>query len=556
MITWLQNFFLKHNKWLFGSLLVVIIVTFVLTIGPQSFFGSGSGMERESVEYYGYDLSSESDQRALIYGAEISAILHPELQLRRNQLMDYAYLRAAGLGLANQLGIPEPDSEDLAAFVETLQVFTNPTTGEFSREFYQNMIDSLEGNDRYSREAIARVMQEDFRIHKVREALGGPDYTLSYELEQQFLDRQTTYDVALAKLNYRGFNPEINPDEEALRQYYRENPSRYEIAERISVTALLFTGEAYLEEVDAPNESELEAWFTANQADYQPETEPGPSEETAEETPDVTLADVRDEVIADWKLEKAKQLAARKSEQFSIRLWQEGIAKDSPEYQSLLEEFGVQTMSIPAYERNQPPRMANIPQELLNSMWIYANNPNRYFSDISRTDNGAVLVVMEEVQPARMPEFEEVEDSVRSDYRSGRKRQLFAEEGRNIRQSLQEKLDEEKFAQAAESLGLTVEDLEAFSGPQLPQELRRTNAWDQARFLETGGLSEMVIDANFGTIIYMQNKEVPEIDRESEEFQEFVSQRTAFLNEAMGWARLREITDKTLTAVLGPTEIE
>ena len=48
MITWLQNFFLKHNKWLFGSLLVVIIVTFVLTIGPQSFFGSSGPQQREA----------------------------------------------------------------------------------------------------------------------------------------------------------------------------------------------------------------------------------------------------------------------------------------------------------------------------------------------------------------------------------------------------------------------------------------------------------------------------------------------------------------------------
>lgn len=556
MITRLQNFFLKHNKWLFGSLLVVIIVTFVLTIGPQSFFGSGGGMQRESVQYYGYDLSSESDQRALAYGAEISAFLHPELQLRRAQLMDYAYLRAAGLGLANQLGIPEPDKDQLAAFVESLQVFADSRTGEFSPETYRNLVDTLEGNERYSREAIARIIQEDYRIHKVREALGGPDYSLSFELDQEFLDRETTYDVALARLDYQNFSPEINPDEAALRQYYRENPSRYEIPERISVTALFFSSDAYVDEIDEPGETQLEAWFTANKSDYQADQDPAEVEGEPMETPEVTLDSVRAEVIADWKQEEAKKLAARKSEQFSIRLWQQAIAKDSDAYQSLLEEFAVNARPVQPYERNQPPRMSDIPRELLNSMWIYANNPNRYFSDISRNDTGAVLLVMEELLPARMPEFEEVEEAVLADYREGRKRQLFAEEGKQIGQSLQEQIVDRDFAETAEELGLSVEDLEAFSGPRVPPELLRTRAWEQARFLDKGELSEMVISDNTGTFIYMQAKEIPELDRESEAFREFVDQRTAFLDQAMGWARLREITDKSLTSVLGPQELE
>jgi len=550
MITWLQNFFLKHNKWLFGSLLVVIIVTFVLTIGPQSFFGSGSGMQRESVQYYGYDLSSESDQRALAYGAEISSFLHPELQLQRAQIMDYGYLRAAGLGLANQLGIPDPDPDQLATFVESLQVFADPQTGRFSHERYTNILDSIAGSERFSREAIARVMQEDYRIRKVREALGGPDYTLSFELEQQFLDRQTTHDVALARLDYESFNPEINPDEAALRQYYRENPSRYEIAERISITALLFTADAYLEEIKDPSETELQAWFTANKADYQPEAEEG------EDTPDVSLEAVRESVIADWKHEEAKKLAARKSEQFSIRLWQEAIARESAEYQSLIDEFNTQILPIQPYERNQPPRMTRIPRELLNSMWIYANNPNRYFSDISRNQEGAVLLVMDEVLPARMPEFEEVEEAVRSDYLEGSKRQLFAEEGKSVRQALQEKLADSSFAEAAEALGLTVEDPEAFSGPRIPPEILRTRAWEQARFLNEGELSEMVINDTLGTLIYIQEKSVPELDRDSEDYQQFVDQRSSFLNQAMGWSRLREITDKSLASVLGTPESE
>jgi hypothetical protein len=310
MITWLQNFFLKHNKWLFGGLLIVIIVTFVLTIGPQSFFGSGTAQQRESLQFYGYDLTSESDQRALAYTAEISAILHPELQVRREQLMDYAYLRATALGIASQLGIPEPTKEDLAKYVETLETFQNPQTGEFSPQAYRGMMEAMQSSDRYDEEAIATVMREDYRIKQVRDALAGPDYSLPFELQREYVDRLTESEVIIARFDYNAFNPEIEASDEALLQFFNENPARYEIPETISVEALMFRSEAFLDEVDEPAESDLETWFASNKSRY--EEQPDPTAEEAE-VPEVTLADVREDVVADWKTDKARAIAARRA---------------------------------------------------------------------------------------------------------------------------------------------------------------------------------------------------------------------------------------------------
>ena len=191
MITALQNFFLKHNKWLFGGLLVVIIVTFVLTIGPQSFFGSSSSGRVESINYYGYDLTSDQDRRAMSYTAEISAILHPELQLRQQQLNDYAYMRVAGLGIAAQLGMPDPNEEQLGDYIETLLLFADPASGEFSAETYNRMIELLQVNARFSRDAIARAIREDYLISQVLDILSGPDYALPFEIRQSYVDQRT-----------------------------------------------------------------------------------------------------------------------------------------------------------------------------------------------------------------------------------------------------------------------------------------------------------------------------------------------------------------------------
>ncbi|NDV62538.1 hypothetical protein G0Q06_08755 [Puniceicoccales bacterium CK1056] len=546
MITKLQNFFLKHNKWLFGGLLVVIIVTFVLTIGPQSFFGSGGSQQRQALKYYGYDLSSQADQRAMGFTAEISAILHPELRLRREQLMDYAYLRVAALGLANQLGIPDPDKEALAKFVETLQIFQDPQSGEFSAEAYQRMIEALQSNARFDRESVALVLREDYRISKVREALGGPVYALPFESQQDFIDRETSYTVALATFDYESFSPELEASDEALNQYYMENPSRYEIPETISVTGLLFEAEAYLDEAPMPDAGALETFFAVRKAQYTPQPEEGA------EPVEITLDEVREQVVSDWRLEQAAKIAAKKSEQFSLKIWQDGVLLDSDAYKALLDEFKIRTMPIPAYSRDQAPSIPEAPAELLNSMWIYTSNPARYFSDIAQTANGAVVLVTNGITEARMPEFEEVREAVTGDYNLAEKRRLFAEKGAEYKQSIEAGLEGSSFSELASSLGLTVEELDSFTGLNLPTQLRGGPLWEQVRYLEAGSLTDMVLQANEGIFAYVAERSIPEIDTESEAYQTFLSQRNLAMNQSMGWARLREITDQSLNALLGP----
>ncbi len=550
MITSLQNFFLKHNKWLFGGLLIIIIVTFVLTIGPQSFFGSGPSSQRQSLNYYGYDLTSEQDQRAMASTAEVSAILHPELQIRRNQLMDYAYLRVAALGMAAQLGIPRPSKEDLSDYVASLMTFADPQTGTFSPEAYNRMVGLLETNGGFTRELIARSLREDYVIDRVKEALGGPDYALPFENIQAYVDQKTQYTVSLAHYDYADFDPEIDPTEEALLQFFNENPSRYEIEETISVRALLFKAEAYLDEVPEPTETNLQLYFTTNQGAYLP------AAEGEEEAPAVTLDDVREQVIADWKQAEAKKLAARKGETFSLQLWQNKVALDSPAFAGMLEQFNAEVEAVAPYTREAPPVSAALPEQLLDSMWIYANNPNRYFSDAAQTPEGSVVLVHDELRPARMPEFEEVRQQVEQDFMALEKRRLFAQRGAELHDQLVEEAKAMDFRIGAELLGLEVEPLEPFDGISVPPSLQSGNLWDQTMHLKDGEISPMVIVGDRGTFSYMVEKVVPEVDTSSDEYQAFLEQREGILANAMGWARLREITDNSLSALMGTPVVQ
>lgn len=557
MITALQNFFLKHNKWLFGGLLVVIIVTFVLTIGPQSIFDGHSSNRVESINYYGYDLTSDQDRRAMSYTAEISAILHPELQLRQQQLNDYAYMRVAGLGIAAQLGVPEPDSESLSDYIETLLIFADPATGEFSAATYNRMLELLQVNGRFNRDAIARAIREDYVIDQVLGVLSGPDYAQPFEIKQSYIDQRTQYSVKLAHLDYVSFSPQLDISEEDLLQYFNENPSRYEIPETLTVDALNFKATAYTDTIPVPGDADLELYFSTNRFRYQADNRVNSAnpDEEQEPAPEVSLADVRDQVIADYRRDQANRLAARKAQEFTLALYQQKIALDSVAYNELVKRLGATTSVVPRYSRSNPPVATGMPSELLNSMWIHAINPNRYYSDAAQTAEGAVVLVKRDLSQARMPAFDEVKTLVRQDFEAIEKRRLFAERGEELSQQMNARLGSESFEDIAESFQMTTEDLGQFSGIEVPDQLQQTGMWDQTLSLAEGMASVMVIIDNKGTIAYMADKEIPEVDVDSEEFRSFADQRIGALGDSMGWARLREIKDRSIAALLGTPDV-
>jgi peptidyl-prolyl cis-trans isomerase D len=552
MITWLQNFFLKHNKWLFGGLLIVIIVTFVLTIGPQSFFGSGSSTEQRRLQFHGYDLASEADQRTIAQHAEISSFLNPELQLQGEQIMNYAYIRLAALGLADQLGIPEPGVDSLKAFIQSLRAFQDPVTQSFSADSYQRIVDTIENSGRFSPNALGRVLREDYRIAEVRQALGGPDYTLPFEVDRAYLDAKSNFVVNVLHYDLANFNPDLVADDQALVDFYNENPARYEVPESISVTALMFRAEAYLSEISDPEGDVLEAYFAANKGKYQPT----PAAENDTETPEVALADVLETVVLDWKTEQAKFLAARKCEQFSVQLWQRKIALGSPEYEALLAQFLVEQAPIPTYARGETPRSNGLPFQLFESVWAYANNSNRFFSDLANTSDGAGLLVINEVIEARQPDFSEVREEVRTAFMESEKRRLFAEKGKDWREALLAGLSEKSIEDLAADLELELVSLDAFNGDRVPFSLRRNQLWDQVRFLTVGDITPMTMDATRGTFAYLKEKTLPDLNPESEDYQQFLQLRGTRADNAMGWARLRQITDRGLETLFPSQPVE
>ena len=105
MISWIQHHLIRHGRWIFLSLLALIIVAFVFTIGNTP----GCTTDRSGYEenlFYGIDLNAPRDIELLVEKVQMSAYLNEQTIRSDEQLQSQIYNRIALLNLASEFGIP------------------------------------------------------------------------------------------------------------------------------------------------------------------------------------------------------------------------------------------------------------------------------------------------------------------------------------------------------------------------------------------------------------------------------------------------------------------
>jgi peptidyl-prolyl cis-trans isomerase D len=267
MITWIQNHLIRHGRWIFLTLLTVIIVAFVFTIGNTPGCTSDQSAYREQ-NFYGYDLNSPLEMGIMSEKVSLSAILNTGRPIQsEQQFQSQLTSRIALLHLAKEIGVPAPDQKTLEGYIKTKAAFRGPD-GQFSRDAYTSFVDNIESNPRMPQGLFIVVLEEDYRIDQIGNALSGPGYLLPSEALAQTQRSETSLKLATAEISYADFTPEVAPSEEALTAYYTANTSRYEIAERIQASYITFAAANYTDKVVAAEESDIRAHFIANRARF------------------------------------------------------------------------------------------------------------------------------------------------------------------------------------------------------------------------------------------------------------------------------------------------
>jgi peptidyl-prolyl cis-trans isomerase D len=534
MISWIQHHLIRHGRWIFLTLLTLIIVAFVFTIGATP----GCTTDRSGYEenlFYGIDLNSPRESEVIIEKVQLSAILNGQEIRSDEQFQNQLTSRIALLHLAEEIGVPSPNQETLSNYITSKAAFLG-ADGKFSADAYTSFVDSMESNPRTSQGLVIVVLEEDYRINQIGSVLSGPGYLLPAEAISQTQRRATKLDLTTAELNYADFSPEITVEETALREYYEANKLRYEIPERIKASYVYFDLEAYVEKVPEPSEAELREHFISKRdgfvADYKL-TKPAESvadveEETPKEANTVTFSDVREAVTQSYLVEQETRMANEAAQGFAYTLYRDEIKRDSAAFNELINEANLSLTEIEPYTLAGAKQRA-LSSDLLESAFKLGGN--RYYSDAYAVDGGFAVLLYEGRIAPEIPEFEAVQSELTNDYKTDEKRRLFNERGESLQAELKAKIAEGiDFTEAAEALGLGTASFDTFSVQDAPRDLNRS-ALQIAQGMQSGDISPMLTSDGTGIFVYLANKTVPEIASDNEDLtqaEDFLARYAAY----------------------------
>jgi peptidyl-prolyl cis-trans isomerase D len=532
MISWIQRNMQRHHKILFGGLLFVVIIAFVFVTNAST----GLGRAERTVlkrEFFGHNLGSDEAQTRIFGDANLSATLQLGYSgFGPEQLQAYAFQRIAAMHLADELGLPVTTKEAIAEHIRTLRSFASED-GSFDPVSYATFRDSLKVNDRITEADVARVLGDDVRINRVQQLVGGPGYVLDADVRTALTRTETTWTFGIATASYTDFKPTIANDSGDLAKFFGENTFRYEIGPRAVVRALNFPAADYLNSVQVTDE-EVRAVFDRYPGAFAKPTTEGATPEAA--GPNDYLF-VRDQIEAELKLQRARNLATKAASDLALALYENPGTKQDGGVEAYIASRQLRLQPLAPFTREAGPAEFGQSPEIAAA--AFRLNEFRRLSDAVTHHQGAVILYWQEIQPSRTPLLSEVLEKVSADYTESEKRKRFVELGRALKAAIQDKLQAgNDFAEAVAAAGrahsITLE------AKQLAPFTRREPVSDAPAAIlstldriEAGQVSDMVITTDQGLLVYATNKKLPDLSEANPQYGEARAQ-LAMLTSRLG----------------------
>jgi peptidyl-prolyl cis-trans isomerase D len=547
MISWIQITFQRHFRILFFGLLIVLIISFVFTIGAP---GIGSGDRQvQARTFFDLNLNSPEDQAKLYGDANLSVFLQVGQQnISPEQIQDYALQRYASLSLAKQWNLPGPNETEKMDFIKKLPAFAG-TDGEFDVTAYSAFRDNLKISGQFTEADVNRVVVDDFRAQSVRDLLGGPGYVDDSEIAFQLARTETKWSADIAKVNYTTFAPQITPTDDQLQSYFESNTFRYETPPKVRVDYIDFPASRYLAQITL-TEDQIRSFYDSNPARFPaPEKDGTTAPVVGDEDPlDADYLAVRDQVSAAMRLDLGRRIAAEAASDLTVALFDAKLSSDT--YEAFVASQGLTLRSAPAFSNQAPPGfLGGSPVLARQAFALTAEKP---LSDALTTPTGAVVLIWRESIPSAPSQFAAVADRVRADYIDNEKRKQFVELGRNLRTQITAKVASgTSFAEAVKAAtntsGAEIETVSFtdFTRREPPADFpgAAANSLEQ---LEAGDVSEMVISGNEGLITFAAAKVAPVADATNPRFAELKEQIAEYNSATTASATLQALIEAEL----------
>lgn len=550
MISWIQRTFQQHFRVIFSLLLGVIVISFIFTIGATPGIGRGDRRVAKR-DFFGHNLGSQEELQQLLLDARVSAELQFGFaELDADQIERYAFQRAAALHLADQLGIPAASPADIAAYIKNLKAFADER-GQFDAGRYAAFRASLRVGRGANEGQIARVIGEDVRFDAVEKLLAGPGYVLPADVKAQVERADTRWTLTTATVDYASFHPTVEPTDAQLVKFFGDNGFRYQIPPEVSVDYIAFPAATYVSQVTV-TPAEVRAYYDRDPSRFPKPTAAqisGVKPTPAKNDPAADFAAVRPAVEAALKLERARNLAAKAASDVAFELYQDKIARGAA-LTAYLTAHQLRANPVAPFTADAAPAELGGSPAVADA--AFKLDADRYYSEALPTPAGSVILLWRQNLPARQPSLVEVKAKVRADYIEQQKRERFVELGRTLKAAIATRLKSgEPFDRAAAAAGaaagvkVTVKALPAFTLRDRPKDADQGVLGTLDR-LQPGKLSDMVVTADQGLIVYAADRKIPELSDRNPSYAETRAQLAAYSARIGTGADLGELVESEL----------
>ena len=505
VITWLQNSTQKHNRLIFGFLLVVVGVSFVFYTGSGSQAGA---LGSSSARYLDIDLADRRATERFDDALTLSGI-PPSSESRTYQLC----LSIARKHLADQLEIPTPSETSVQDRVRSFFA-RNGTAGPTPQE-WETFVSRLQAELGCGRdEALARlqrVVEDNLRWEKAARLLGGPGHASPQEVRKALEAMDTRWTVEVARLSLAKFQPVIADDLVRAQATFNAQAERYRLPGRVTVRVLTFPTPAPQNRSVSDDEILAHAYNFADEL--------GIKAENVSEQAMRRKSEITQRILARSSIQEE---AARLSDDLLDRFPEVDRRPSNEALDRWLKDTKATAQSIPDFAVGDEPSLKSVPAAALRAASALAEATG-WHTEFYPSAAGPLVVIIDQRTPSRIPAFEEVKVKALADWRESERAAAFLRKSQEIAASLTKSVaGGESYTTAAKALGLAAEGTLNFVAAEPPATLAGPGVRVETALVEAGkGKVTEPIPVTGGDFVflYASGQEVPTIDAKDTRFQ-------------------------------------
>lgn len=518
MISFIQKVLQKHHKWLFSILLVIVVVSFVFTVGASP--GIGRNSHRNIGKIFNVNFSSQKEMSAVLEEVKLSALLNYTPLFFPQQIEQMLLIRLAQLSIADQIGIPYPDKKSVTAFSEKYPAFLNENSA-FDPEKYNQFLDSFTKKEDDSLVILEKTICNDYRISKVKDILGISPFVFKETPESLLKEELTQYSFAVASFDKNKLKESIVISEDDIQRHYDEHGEQYKLPMQYIIKYVVFNKDKFKASIPTPDKKTLKEFYNSHKNLFTAFKEGSP--------------EMKQSIVQEYEKEQSTLLAQQSAEKFLYTLYEQSVLQNSPQIGALLKKYDLEFKEFQPFSVNDVPSDWQVSAE--NLIAGTQLDTDRYYSEPCEGKDGNIYILFNgSTVPEILPPLSEVQEKVRQDVFNEKLASLFKDKTKEILARFNNdshmSFDDFKNVAAIMHMDLVTHELEKVS---TIFEKYGVNGYEVIKKLSSDKPVYGDVFGNLCNVFYLNKKNIPEnidpneIDTKWEQLKSVASQR--FLSE-------------------------